>query len=240
MPYVKKGTMNIKFIYRQGLDFSQREQDFLFNESNNFGLVEIKKYSSRSGALDLVSIIETGVTFIVLTNIQAFTKGFIGEDWFKNLGEKARKELEQEMILAKGFINAYFDVFVRNNSNKREAYVISENIGDVTLYVVINHYDMTSQLLDKLPNALVDTYGKICLGYISVESKTCQLFPDFENNEWRYLFTPTYQGFGNFVDDYYDFKSNKHIKINSRQDFVDRFDLVDDDKYKLIIHPLID
>lgn len=232
--------MNIKFIYRQSLDFSEQEQDFLLKESNNFGLVEIKKYSSRSGALDLVSIIETGLTFIVLKNVQAFTKGFIGEDWFKNLGEKARKELEHEIIQAQGFIKAYFDVFVRNKTNKQEAFVISENIGDVTLYVVINHYNMTDQLLDKLPKALVDTYGKISLEYISIESKTCQLFPDFENNEWRYLFTPTYKGFGNFVDNYYDFKSNRQIQINSKQDFVDRFDLIDEDKYKLIINALID
>lgn len=232
--------MNIKFTYKQSLDFSEQEQEFLLNGSNSFGSVEIKKYSSRSGALDLVSIVEVCLTFMVLTNIQAFTKGFIGENWFKNLGEKTRQELISEILLAKDFIKTYFNVFVRNKTNRQEAFVISEIIGTTTLYVVINHFNMTDELIDKLPKALVETYGKISLDYIVAESKTCQLYPDFENNEWRYLFTPTYVAFGNYVDKYYDLKENRVFQINSKQEFVDRFDLIDEDKYKFIINSFVD
>lgn len=232
--------MNIKFTYRQSLELSKSEQDFLLRESKYFGSVETKTYSSRSGALDLGSILETTLTFVAVTNLQAFGKGFIGEDWFKNLGNKTRKEIESEIIQAKAFIKAYFEVFVKNKENKQDAFVISETIGEVTLFVVINHYKMTDELLDRLPQALVDTYGKISLGYIDIESKVCQLFPDFEKNEWRYLFTPTFNGFGNFVDQYFDFRTNRQIQINSKLDFINRFDLIDEDKYKLIINALID
>lgn len=232
--------MNIKFTYRKSLDFSEREKRFLESESNKFGQVEIKTYSSRSGALDLVSIIETTLTFAVLTNLQAFTKGFIGEDWFKKLGVKARIELESELNQTKNFLKAYYDVFIRNEQNLQEAFVISETIGEVTLFVVINHYNMTDELLDKLPKALVDTYGKISLGHIEVESKTCQLYPDFKNNEWRYLFTPTFSAFGNYVDKYYDFKFSRMVQINSKREFIDRFELTEEDKYKVIINALIE
>jgi hypothetical protein len=192
MPHVNKMTMNIKFTYRQSLDLSEVEKYFISDKSQNFGSVEIKTYTSKQGALDLVSIIETTLTFAVLTNLNAFAKGFIGEDWFKNLGQITRQELESEMIQARKFIKAYYEVFVKNNDNTQEAFVISETIGEVTLFVVINHYQMTEELLDKLPQALVDCYGKISLGHIKVDSNTCQLFPDFANNKWRYLFNPSY------------------------------------------------
>jgi hypothetical protein len=232
--------MNIKFSYRQSLEFSENEQDFLLRTSRKFGTVETKTYSSRSGALDLVSIIETTLTFVVLTNFQAYSKGLIGEDWFKKLGIKTRQEIEAEIIQAKAFVEAYFEVFVKDKENRQEAFVITENIGEVTLFVVINHYNMNNELLEKLPKALVDTYGRISLGYIKIESNTCQLFPDFENNEWRYLFTPTLQGFGNFVDQYFDLKTNRLIKINSKLDFANRFNLNEEDKYKIIINSLIE
>jgi hypothetical protein len=231
--------MHIKFTYRQGTQLSKDQSDFIFIESKKFGSVETKTYSFGSGAIDLISIINITLTSIVLSNLQAFTKGFFGEDWFKNLGEKTRQDLEAELRHRKAFIKAYFDIFVRNKENKNEAYVISEVIGDVTLYVVINHYNMTEELIRRLPQALVDTYGKISLGYVNVESKICQLFPDFESNEWRYLFAPTYKGFGNFIDQYFDFKTNKMIRINSKSEFLSNFNLVEEDMHKFIINAFI-
>lgn len=56
-----KTTMNIKFTYRESLDFSEEEKDFLENKSTSFGQVEIKPYSSSSGASDLVSIVKTTI-----------------------------------------------------------------------------------------------------------------------------------------------------------------------------------
>ena len=232
--------MNIKFTYRKSLDFSEQEKDFLENKSTSFGQVEIKTYSSRSGALDLVSIVETTLSFALLTNLQAFIKGFIGEDWFKELGVKARSELESELKQAKNFLKAFYDVFIKDKQKLQEAFVISETIGEVTLFVVINHCNMTDELLDKLPKALVDTYGKISLGHIEIESKICQLYPDFKNSEWRYLFAPTFSAFGNYVDQYYDFKFNKMVQINSKEEFIEKFELIEEDKYKLIINALIE
>lgn len=231
--------MDIGFTYKEGTEFSDIEKAFLMQKSKAFGKVTIKTYSTRFGTTDLVSLLEVSLIFAVVTNLQAFAKGFIGEDWFKALGQKTRLELENELKATKNFIKAYYDCFIRNKPNEQKAYVINEQIGDINLYVAINLYQMTDALLDKLPEALVDTYGKISLGYLDIESKICQLFPDFELNEWRYLFSPTYKGFGNYIDKYYDFKSNKLIRLNSKQDFIDRFDMIDEDKYKLIINALI-
>lgn len=232
--------MNIRFIYREKIFLTESEKEFIFREAKRFGTVEIKTFTTKFGSSDLVSIIETTLTFMVLTSIQAFAKGFFGEDWLKNLGQSTRNELVSEIIRAQSFIKAYYEVFVKNKKNKQEAFLISESIGEVTLYVVINHFKMSERLLDKLPQALVDTYGKISLGYIHVESNTCQLFPDFENDEWRYLFNPTYQGFGNFVDKYFDLRENRQYKINSKSEFINRFNLISEDKYKLIINPLLE
>lgn len=232
--------MYIKFAYKNTTVFSEQEEEFLFRDSKIFGWVETKKYSSRFGVTDLISIIETSLTFIILTNIRAFAKGFIGEDWFKRLGEKARREVEHEINQAQEFIKAYYNVFIRNKANEQEAHVFSMNIDDVILYVVINHYYMSDLLLYRLPKSLVDIYGRVYLGYIDVESKCCQLYPDFENNQWRYLFIPTNNAFGNYVDRFYDRNTNEIVQLKSKQDFLERFNLIDEDKYKLIINALID
>jgi hypothetical protein len=232
--------MDIKFKYRSGLELPKDEHEFLTINSKKFGITEIRTYSSRFGSLDLDLFIETTLQFYVLRSFESFAKGFIGEDWLKNLGIESRKILESEMINAKYFIKAYYEVFVKSKNNRKKAVVISEMIEDVTLYAVINHHKITEELLNRLPHALVDTYGRISLGYINVESKTCQLFPDFEDNTWRFLFTPTYEGFGNFIDQYFDFKLNQMIKVESKSDFLEKFDITDEDKYKLIINAMID
>lgn len=240
MPHVKKKTMNIKLTYSKLLNLSEAEQYFISKESRNFGVVDIKTYTSKFGALDLVSIIDSTLTFVVLKNSIAFAEGFIGEEWFKNLGKTTRQELASEIIQAKNFIKAYYEIFVKNNDITQEAFVISETIGEVNLFVVINHYRMTEELLNKLPQALVDCYGKISLGYIKIHSNTCQLFPDFATDEWRYLFNPSYQGFGNYVDQYFDLEVNKQFKIKTKAEFLEKFNLNNQDKYKLIINALIE
>lgn len=232
--------MQIKFKYKQSLNLSTIEQKFISNESRKFGTVEIKTYTSKSSALDLKPIIEAVLAFTVISGFKAFVKGFINEDWFKNLGQVKRQELEFKMIQAKVFIKAYYEVFVKKNYNIQEAFVVSVIIGEVTLFAVINHYQMTEELLDKLSQALVDCYGKISLGYIKIDSNTCQLFPNFTNNEWRYLFNPSYKGFGDFIDQYFDLYQNKQYKINTKTEFLEKFNINNEDKYKLIINALIE
>lgn len=232
--------MNIEFSYREGTNFPNNGKAFLIQESKTFGHVTIRTYKTRFGAIDLVTVLAASLSCIVKTGLQSFVKGFVGEDWLKALGAKARSELIKELKNTKYFIKAYYDCFIRNEPNIEQAYVITENIGDITLFVVLNHYQMTDILLDKLPQALVETYGKISLGYLDIESKICQLFPDFGRNEWRYLFSPTFSGFGNFVDRYYDLNSNEVILITSKEEFINRFDLKEEDKYKLIISGLIE
>lgn len=232
--------MNIKFTFKEGIVFSENEMAFLMHKSKTFGQVTIKTYTSRSGTIDLVSFIEVSFEFAVLKILNAFVKGFIGEDWFKNLGHKFRLEIEREMGTLKDFLEAYYDCFVRNQPYIQKAFVISEQIGDITLYIVINHFQMTNILLDKLPQSIVDTYGKISLGYFDIDSKICQLYPDFKQNEWRFLLTPTYNGLGNFVDRYYDLSSNKLIRIVSKEEFISEFDLIEEDRYKLIVNAILE
>lgn len=228
--------MKINFTYKKNLVLSPKKKNFLTNESGTFGEVTIKTYTSRFGTLDLVSLIETGLTFIALTNLQAYIKGFTGEDWFKKLGGNSRKEIENEIKTARNFIKAFYQVFVKHNDNFEEAYVLKESIGDITLYAVINHVGISDKLLNELPRAFVHAYGLICLEHVNVESKTCQLYPDFKTKEWRYLFMPTYNAFGKYVDKYYDFKLKKVIEINSKEEFISKFNLSNADKYKLIIN----
>jgi hypothetical protein len=51
---------------------------------------------------------------------------------------------------------------------------------------------------------------------------------------------PLYKGFGNFVDQYFDLEENEQFKINTKAEFIEKFNLSQEDKYKLIINALIE
>lgn len=229
--------MNIIFNYRYNLEFSKEEDEFLRIKSGEFGVVEVKTYYTKSGTIDLVSIIETILTFTVLNNSKSFLKGLIGDDFFRQLGTEVRQELLIEIQNLKGFIEAYYKVFIKRKKDESKAFVISVMIEDIRLYVALNHSQMTDELLESLPQTLVISYGKIIRNHIEVESKICQLFPDFENNKWSYLFVPTINGFGNYIDQYFDFEIDQLIQVNSKSDFLERFKINDLDLNKLIINP---
>ena len=229
--------MYIKVTYRKNTNFSKEEKEFIHNTAKKYGEVRIDEYSSRFGAIDLITFIEFSIYYIVLVNLKAFIKGFIGEDWFKSIGKQSRLSIGKELNNIRLFLIDYYNCFVLNKPDVNEAFTITEDIGDTRLYVVINHSRMTQKLIERLPEAIVEIYGRISLELIIVEGKTCQLYPDFEKEEWRYLFIPTYQGFGNFVDKYFDLELNKELILKTKTEFIDKFQISIEDECKLIINP---
>jgi len=67
--------------------------------------------------------------------------------------------------------------------------------------------------------------------------KVVQLYPNFDKQEWDYLFIPTENAFGNYIDRYYCFSENRIYYIVSAIDFIEKFQITDLDEYKLIIYP---
>lgn len=231
--------VEIEFKYRVGTKFSEEEIRFLENEAAKYGDVRVETYSSRAGALDLVSIIDVAIRIIAKEYLTNLSIRFINTG-LKKIGDTLEPEITNMINRIRGLVGGYYSVFIKDKPNQQEAFPIMIKIGDVSLYATLNHYYANDELIENLAQAIVQVYGLISLGHIEVESKTCQLYPDFENNEWRHLFIPSYSAFGSYVDRYYDLKLKKVFSINSKEEFLKKFDFVQEDKFKLIINPLID
>ena len=230
--------MKIIFSYRQETIFSDKEEKFLSNKAKSFGKVVREPYSGIKGnAIGLLDCLQVIIVFTAGKYLSAYVGGLIGQDYFKNLGIMTRMKIFREIKAFKYFILNYYDCFIRNQYNNPQSHTFKIMIEDIALYAVINNEKMNDVLLEKLPNSIVNIYGKISLKHIIISNKTCQLYPDFDNNEWRYLFTPTNEGFGNYIDSYFDIIENRQYKIHSREDFIAKFNISESDKNKLIVYP---
>ena len=183
-------------------------------EENNFIKVEVSKYGK--------------------VEVKTYTSKSGSID-FLSIFDLIFNHLDEIVSLAKfgELIRSYYKIFVKNKENKNRAYSLWFPVNDKTILVAINHSKMTDELLSHLPQALLKVFEKINL----FETKICQLYPDFGIDEWRYLFIPTDEAFGNFVNLYYDLKEDKIYQVKSKQEFIKKFRLIEDDKYKLIISP---
>ncbi|MDA3838893.1 MAG: hypothetical protein PF574_07930 [Candidatus Delongbacteria bacterium] len=230
--------MNIKINYSENSDITEKEIQLFCSNNNEFEIHEVSKFEHRGSAIDLISTVEIIIKLIILKQANSFISGFIGEDWFENIGKQTRLTVLKNIQTTKHFIKKYYNFFIKNKSTQKDAHVISVMIESTELYIVLNHSKMNDELLSKISKAIVDTYSKISLGYIGVASPVCQLYPDFEDNEWRYLFIPTNSGFGNYVDRYYDLKLEKIIEISDKKEFLQKYKITEDDKNKIIINAL--
>lgn len=169
-------------------------------------------------------------------NFRRIFKGLSGEEYFKKLGTSVREGGAKQVQEFKSYLTNLYRVFISKKLDDQYALAVVENIEGIVYYAVLNHKKSTEKLIAELPEAFVRAVGEVSLKRIPVtEPYIVQLYPNFETETWDYLFIPTVDGFGNFVDRYYDFNLNQAISINSRKEFYGKFDLNENDTYKYII-----
>jgi hypothetical protein len=235
--------MDIQIRYGSFTKLSEEEINQIIKFSQTQGHVSIHKWNHRSGAIDLLTYFELifGYSFVkALTKpiIEGYLKGFVGESYFKGKGETHRLFIKNEVKQLKTYLTTFYDVFVSDKTTEMESIAIVENIGDCKLYVTLNSYRISDKLVNGLADALVRTFALISLKLIDIEdTKVVQLYPNFDKQEWDYLFIPTVKAFGNYIDRYYCFSENIIYYIDSAIDFIEKFQITDLDEYKLIIYP---
>lgn len=229
--------MKIQIKYGERTKLSQEEINQIITLTQEYGDVKIEKWGNRSGAIDLVTTLEIFfLTFVAKPILEGFFKGLFGEDYFRNIGTSVREGAAEEVQDFKTYLINLYRVFVSKKLNEEYAIAIVEHIDGVVYYAVLNHKKATQKLISELPLALVRAVGEVSLKRILItEPFTVQLYPNFETESWDYLFIPTVDGFGDFVDRYYDFSLNKTITLLSREQFYEQFDIDDSDTYKYII-----
>jgi hypothetical protein len=165
--------------------------------------------------------------------IYGFFKGATHFTLPEELGELARSKV----IATKDFLA---DIYVRHclsNLQNDKAIAIVDYIGNVPLFAVLNHARSNLDLHSKVDEALghVHDVFPLITSQLHEDVIVAQLFPDFIENEWRYLFIPTPAAFGHYIDRVYDLKNGTITFISSSAHFKDRFSPHRCDKYKFII-----
>jgi hypothetical protein len=235
--------MDIQLRYGNKSHLTETEIDDVIILSKQYGQVNTETWGSRSGAIDLVTFLE--VTFssafirtVTKPIVDGYFKGLLNENYFKGLGEQHKGIVQNEFAGFKNYLIAFYKVFISKKQTDNYAISLIEDIDDCRLYIVLNSYRTTEALIENLAEAIVKTYALVTLKILDIqEPKIIQLYPDFENQTWEYLFLPTSSAFGNCIDRYYSFSQDKIFNIDSVEQFISIFGINDFDEYKLLVNP---
>lgn len=208
--------------------------------SSKYYKFETDPYALRAGALDLVSYIEIGSMYVAMAYgknvLQGIWEGMTGDDFGKTVGRQFGQTLQMMFEYNVRYLKDLYQAVVARLTQEKEAVVISESFGRFQLYVVLNQSGMNERLLEKLPEAICSVVILAMNDKLPVDAYCAlQLYPDYNDCSWRYLFTPTASGYGSHVDQYIDFKSGSVVLVRSAEEFQEIFQVDSEDECKLII-----
>lgn len=205
-----------------------------------------KPYYSKFGALDIVSFLEIAVSFSVLPYLKKYLEGLLSFDEAKKLGENHRDNLIKYYDYIESNVQKIVEVInyqyvsglpkIKFNENEK-ALVLFLPLGRLSIYVVINHLKINNILITKIPIGVKNAFKYILTNKLPDNLLSIQLYFSVKYKEWRYLFIPSSDAFGNFINRYVDLQTGKLHLINSQSEFIDLFGVVDEDKYKFLITP---
>lgn len=229
------------------IDYSKNisEQDIklLTGFTTEYANLVTRKKGSGNGVIDLVTMLEFSfgqlfINYLAKPILESYNKGLINEEYFKELGNKHRTSLMNKLSKITPYFNDVFPNFIKEKKIEEKGILLVEIFDKFQLFICLNEKRMTEELINDFPAALTNTYSIIELGILELEEpKIVQLYPNFEKQIWDYLFIPTNEGFGKFIDKYYCFSENKIYTISSVDEFIKKFNITDLNEYKIIINP---
>ena len=205
---------------------------------------------AKSGALDLVSFLQVSAILVAGISlrpvIQKYFEGLLNADGLKKLGEEHRQQIvewfsELETALS-NVINAVHSNFhlIHTSftfSGREQAITLELPTDFGTLYVVLNHSNLSPRLLKNLPKAIVSAIRFIYEIGFPDPTPAFQLYYDDAMEEWPYLFAPSTKGFGSYIDRYADLRNNRVEFIPSSRDFNRLFRPAVEDEFKFLVSP---
>lgn len=204
--------------------------------ANQHGNLSEQTWGRRGGAIDLVTIIEITGLFVGKKVLDGFIEGFVGRDIFVEIGRKTRTSILSETKKLSAFVKDLYEKIVAKNKDRYGAFVLVEYFNDLSLYAVVNHKRMNIELIEKLPESIINAIAILTYLNIGDDSpKVAQLYPNFETNTWDYILIPTSTAFGNYVDRYIDIKDKCIYEISTIDDFISLFKPDDRDDFKFLI-----
>ncbi len=237
----------ISYSYKSG-DESDLEDLLILFEKKIGGKRE--PYYSRSGAIDIVSFFEIFIPFtsgvVITLLLEKYFEGLLDTDeltsvgkkhkteiiaWYKNVESNIKKLLSPIAKPPKKVFSRY------TNQQTEKAAALRVSFGKIECYIVLNHSTINERLIENLPYAITSIIEYLKTSGLPEETHVLQLYYDIEDYNWKYLFLPTANGFGNFIDRYVDLTTGELVHLNSPDDFVNTFLPVLQDRYKFLVNP---
>lgn len=220
--------MKVTASYRKN-EFNDEDFSYLRSEYE----VNLRPYEIKHSALDLVTIIEFTFASIAGGILYDYIKGATGFKEPERLGEMTREYLSE----FKDAISKIYSHHCSDNLEETKAYAYVDYFELISIYAVLNHTRSNRELILKLPEALLKVYSLIpdLRNRISDEILVIQIYPDFQNNDWRYLFLPTINGMLNHIDRIFDMIDGVIVDIDSNEEFMEKFKPEITDKFKFVV-----
>ena len=204
----------------------------------------------RGGAIDVVTFLEITLTWVVSTTLsQLFKKyieGLLDADSVKKMGESHRAELKNWYSTVESQINSIVDsvervrsitpIFTFQDHEECLALVFGLPNG-ASCYVVLNHPRMSSAMLKRIPQAVVNTLRYAIEDGLPADVRSAQSYYDRDTDSWPYLFIPTIDGFGSFVDRYVDLESRHVHTLLSADEFLLKFSPDEGERLQFVTSP---
>lgn len=212
-----------------------------------------KPYSHGAGALDLVMALEIGIVLLLNVTLRPwlskYFEGLLNADAVKKVGEGQRLAIQEwtagvaadlgKFIKAVATIYASSDVSFQYKGRQKALALELVLPRGIQCYVVLNHEGVGPSLLGTIPDGVVRAIQFAADGRLPTDAKVVQLYFDRESEQWIYLFVPSLDGFGHWIDRYIDLLSGETVKLNSVEEFVARFKPTDGDAMKFLVTPYL-
>lgn len=110
-------------------------------------------------------------------------------------------------------------------------------LGEIPLYVVINHNTMSAELIRNIPNGVIKAIRFVIENELPNIIRILQLYFEKSSHQWKYLLAPSDEGFGRWIDQYIDLDAQIIHKIDSRRKFLEIFHPDSKDELKFLVNP---
>ncbi len=240
---------SVIYSYGYSQQDGERFEPFLAELEAQFGGKRVP-WSIRGGAIDIVTVFEVvvgwkAVSFVAKTIVGKYLDGLLNTDAIKKAGANHRQEI---ISLSKSAITTLRDlcnklsVMVQNGLdgialNSDLAVTLIFQIEDLSCYVTVNQRGLKNLAVSFIPEAIDRVVQLKSIGFIPHDAHTSQLFFDSDSGSWRYLFIPTNEGFGKYIDRYVNLENGEISSLSGNQEFIERFSPSHEDKLKFLISP---
>lgn len=166
--------------------------------------VKTERRGIKAGAIDILTIIEISL-------------GFVVAQYFRGLISEAGKSTWKS--IASG-LKKYLD----KNKRDKDATALIFYLNEIPIYAIERfHDDYAECSINAIPTALIKADSFFRKYGIPEDARLMQIFQDPETKKWKYLFLPSTEAFGSYIDRIVDLDTFELFRPADQKEFIEYF-----------------